>query len=301
MTEHRAAQYRSEPQDRCNMCGSGRSKVVGLRLNGRQGLRPRGVSGIAVSVRKCLDCELVYADPLPVPQNVGDHYDMDPEVYFADGDPEFEPANDPAIVRLTGFRPGMKALDIGAGTGRTMKILASQGWDAWGIEPSASFARFATERNGIPADRIQLSTIEAAKFEPQSFDFINFGAVLEHLYSPSEALGRAVIWLKPGGIIYVEVPSSRYLITRLLNLYYRETGVNYVANISPMHAPFHLFEFSLKSFEANGRRNGYRIAEHLYWPGDNTLIPRPVRALFRRLMAATGTGMQLSVYLRPAG
>ena len=34
MTEQQAAQYRFEPQDRCNMCGSGHSKVVGLRLNG---------------------------------------------------------------------------------------------------------------------------------------------------------------------------------------------------------------------------------------------------------------------------
>ena len=31
-------------------------------------------------------------------------------------------------------------------------------------------------------------------------------------------------------------------------------GTNYVTNISPMHSPFHLYEFGLKSFEELGKK-----------------------------------------------
>jgi len=293
--------YRFIPQLRCNMCGSADSTPLGIRLNQRQGFRPRALSGVAVAVKRCRSCELVYADPMPVPERMEDHYDLDPADYFNADLQHIDLAADPVVMRLVKFKPGMKVLDIGAGVGGTMKAFVKQGWDAWGIEPSPSFHRAAIERAGIRPDRLALATVEQAEFAPESFDFISFGAVLEHLYAPSEALAQATRWLRPNGIIHAEVPSSRYLITRLLALYYRGIGLNYVSNISPMHAPFHLYEFSHRSFEANGRRSGYRLAEFRYWAGENPMIPRALRPIFSRWMEAAGSGMQLSVYLqRPA-
>jgi len=52
-------------------------------------------------------------------------------------------------------------------------------------------------------------------------------------------------WLKTDGIMHIEVPSSDWLIARLLNFYYKIRGLDYVTNISPMHEPFHLYEFAL--------------------------------------------------------
>ncbi len=89
-----------------------------------------------------------------------------------------------------------------------------------------------------------MSSVEDADFPARSFDFITFGAVLEHLYSPSLALSRALGWLRPGGIIQAEVPSSDHLLSKLLNFYFRLRGTNYVTHLSPMHPPFHLYEFS---------------------------------------------------------
>ena len=50
-------------------------------------------------------------------------------------------------------------------------------------------------------------------------------------------------WLKPGGIVHIEVP-SKHFINKLVNIYYRLIGTNYLL-ISAMHTPFHLYEFSL--------------------------------------------------------
>jgi SAM-dependent methyltransferase len=292
--------YEFKPQPTCNMCGSAKSKVLGLRLDKRQGFRPRSISGVSVSVKKCTSCDLVYADPLPIPARVESHYDMDPAVYFDDELEHVDLTADRTVLSLTKFQPGMKALDIGAGLGRTMKQLSTSGWDVWGIEPSASFRNAAVRRSGIAADRIIHTTIEDAEFAPGMFDFINFGAVLEHLYSPSDALARAVGWLRPGGVIYVEVPSSRYLVTAMLKAYYRLIGVNYVTNLSPLHPPFHLYEFSHRTFEINGKRVGYRLASHKYEAGQNPLIPRKIDPLLRWGMNRFRSGMQLKVYLRPS-
>lgn len=296
-----ATLYEFKPQPSCDMCGSAQSKVLGSRLDKRQGFRPRSLSGVSVSVKKCASCDLVYADPLPIPTRVDSHYDMDPAVYFDDELEHVDLTADQTVLSLTGFTPGMKALDIGAGLGRTMKQLSAGGWDVWGIEPSASFRKAAIERGGIASDRIIQTTLEDAEFAPGMFDFINFGAVLEHLYSPSDALARAVRWLRPGGVIFVEVPSSRYLVTDMLKVYYRLIGVNYVTNLSPLHPPFHLYEFSHRSFEVNGQRVGYRVAAHEYEPGQNPLIPRPVDPFLRWMMSRSRRGMQLKVYLQPSG
>jgi 2-polyprenyl-3-methyl-5-hydroxy-6-metoxy-1,4-benzoquinol methylase len=43
-------------------------------------------------------------------------------------------------------------------------------------------------------------------FPEAHFDFITFGAVLEHLYDPSMSIHKAMSWLKPSGIMHIEVP-----------------------------------------------------------------------------------------------
>ena len=61
--------YNFYPVARCDMCGAdaGNFRVMGLRLNHSQGVKPRRAAGIAVSVKKCRTCELVFADPQLTP------------------------------------------------------------------------------------------------------------------------------------------------------------------------------------------------------------------------------------------
>lgn len=295
--------YTFVPVAACNMCGAepGQFKTMGMRLNRSQGIAPKRVSGIAVSVKKCRRCELVFDDPRPMPARLSDHYGTAEEYwqpeYFED-DLGYFAGEIAEAKRLLGFKPGMRALDVGAGIGKAMKAMAASGFDTFGFEPGDDFRTVAIDRNGIPADRIALATVETADFPPAHFDFVSFGAVLEHLQSPSLAIERALNWLKPGGIIQLEVPSSRHLVPRALNLYYRLRGTNFVTNTSPMHSPFHLYEFGLRSFEEHGRRAGYEIAHHAYMVCTISHFPRVMHPLLRWYMARTGTGMQLSAFLR---
>ena len=192
----------------------------------------------------------------------------------------------------------MKALDIGAGIGNSMIALEKAGFDVMGCEPSAPFYERAISKMGIDPARIKLGMIEQMEFEQNSFDFITFRAVFEHLYHPADSLQKALKWLKPTGVIHIEVPSSNYLAARLVNRLYRLMGTNYVTNLSPMHEPFHLYEFSKKSFEELGKKIHFKIDYVQYHVCENVYFPRIINGLLNQYMKKTNTGMQLEVWLR---
>jgi SAM-dependent methyltransferase len=294
--------YTFKPMTHCNMCGAPASehRLLGRRLNGPQGAFPRKVRGITVSVMKCRRCDLIFPDPMPVPFHLQDHYGVPPEAYWKEEYFQVSPAYFGGVVQrfkqLRSFQTGMAALDIGAGLGKAMIALERAGFDAHGLEPSMPFRERAINRMGRDPERLRGGGIEEAEYPESTFDFITFSAVLEHLYDPSASIAKAMRWLRPGGLVHVEVPSSRWLVHRLINTAYRLQGTGFVANISPMHPPYHLYEFDVKSFRSNGAATGYGIAfsEHMVCA---TYMPRILDPVLVPLMKARGTGMQLSIWL----
>lgn len=292
--------YTFRPVERCEMCGSARHRLLGMRLNASQGLRPRAAEGIAVSVKQCADCDLIFSDPQPIPASLFDHYGIPPDEYWSADDfswsPEYFAPQIAIVKRLLPFNVGMTALDIGIGLGNAMQSLAHSGFEAFGIEPSRPFYERAIKQ--VDAAHVQHAAVEDADFPDESFDLITFGAVLEHVYRPSYALNRVFKWLKPGGIVHAEVPSSSHLLAKLVNLFFRLRGTNYVTHISPMHSPFHLYEFGLRSFERYAASSGFELAEHHYQVCSIYHVPRVLHRPFRWWMKRTKTGMQLTVYMR---
>jgi hypothetical protein len=104
-------------------------------------------------------------------------------------------------------------------------------------------------------------------------------------------------WLKPGGLMQIEVPSSDWLINKIFNFVYKIQGLDYVANISPMHEPFHLYEFGINSFRAHAKKHGYELAFHEYYVCQ-TFMPKFTDFILKPYMKATNKGMQLTVWLR---
>lgn len=285
------------------MCAGHRLRVLGRRLNAHQGLRPRRFPSIATTISRCNDCGLIFANPRPVPESIAQHYDRAPEDYwvpdyFRDVDDQFRQEVD-RFHTLWNGRGKPRALDVGAGIGKTMATLEAEGFDAYGLEPSPHFRDRAIS-SGIRPERITLASIEQAEYGREAFDLVSFGAVLEHLHDPAAAIERALRWLAPGGMISVDVPSARWLLARVINVAYRAQGLDYVMNLSPMHPPYHLYEFTLASFERHARRANYRVAAHERFVCQ-TFLPPLVDPLARRIMERTRTGMQLQVWLTRAG
>jgi 2-polyprenyl-3-methyl-5-hydroxy-6-metoxy-1,4-benzoquinol methylase len=293
--------YRFEPVDSCNMCGVADAKVLGRRLNAHQGLRVRDVVGVATTVLRCRACGLIYSNPRPIPSTIAQHYDRPPGEYWQQDD--WQPGERDSVDRhVATFRSlwsgtrTPRALDVGAGLGQTMASLAQLGFDVYGFEPSLAFHGRALER-GVDPHRLVAGSIEEVDHPAGAFDLITFEAVLEHLHDPAGSLGRALEWTAPGGLIYVEVPSADWLMAALANRAYRLLGTDYVTNLSPMHPPYHLYEFTRECFEHHPERAGYEIVScrlHVC----NTFASQPIAALARYVMEKWHKGMQLEIWLR---
>jgi len=289
--------------DNCNMCGSkiDSHKILGKRLNRSQGKQPKNKIGITTTIVKCSHCGLIYSNPQPVPFDLQDHYGIPPEDYWEESylsmDENYFQGEINKLKKLLDIKVGMKSLDIGSGLGNQMIALAKVGFDCYGFEASKSFYERSISKMGISPDKLKLGQIEEIEYPQNSFDFISFGAVLEHLYNPSDSILKALNWLKPNGIIHIEIPSSRWLIHKFINFFYKLKRTDYVGNLSPMHEPYHLYEFGLKSFQEHSKTNGYELAFYEYYVCE-TFMPKLANYFLKPYMKWTNTGMQLCVWLR---
>ncbi len=288
-------------QNECPFCNTKKVKILGKRLNNSQGPAPHKKSGITTSIMKCKECELVFANPMPIPNKISDHYGVPPENYWK---PEYFEVNEhylsPLINWMNNIQPikkESKILDVGAGIGKAMISLQKSGYDAYGLEPSEPFYDRAINKMGVNKEKLTLSAVEDANYENEFFDVILITAVLEHLYYPANVIDKLMDWLKPNGLLFIEVPSSKWFTNKLYNLFYKITGKDYVGNLSPMHEPYHLYEFAYKTFAKHATKAGYEIADHKYYVCD-TFLPKIFDPFFKWYMNKTNTGMELAIWLR---
>lgn len=171
---------------------------------------PRDARGRRVAfLAGCEECGLVFANPLPRPEELQRHY-ADEGTYIAArtrlakekastssvGAPEkrdvlFEALSPYVPVRAP--RPGAKVLDFGCGDGKYLDRLQDRGWETYGIEPSAN-AAFRRHR-----------WLEAPP-QDQSFDLAIVHHVLEHVSQPLDVLRQLAATLREGGVLFVGVP-----------------------------------------------------------------------------------------------
>jgi len=110
--------------------------------------------------------------------------------------------SDLATRSIAGRRP--KLLDVGASSGVLVQQARARGWDAEGIEPSVEGRREARNRQIELLD----SAAESLPFSAATFDVVHAHHVFEHLADPLRAAGEARRVLRPGGLLFVEVPNQ---------------------------------------------------------------------------------------------
>jgi SAM-dependent methyltransferase len=111
------------------------------------------------------------------------------------------------------LRPG-RLLDVGCGPGWFVRVSAARGLEAVGIEPDAAVA----ERARAAGLDVRTGAFPDVSL-PGPIDYLCFNDVFEHLPDPARALEAAQAQLAPGGLLVLNLPSSRgavYRVARLL-------------------------------------------------------------------------------------
>jgi 2-polyprenyl-3-methyl-5-hydroxy-6-metoxy-1,4-benzoquinol methylase len=222
----------------CNLCGASDAEQV--RATDRDGDDLRSVI--------CRRCGLVWTDPRPTPEQVVEFYAHE---YRRDYKGTYQPkpkhiyrAGKVAMDRfrrLQAFlQPGFHVLDVGAGGGEVVYVLRAMGYAASGFEPNEGYARFAAETLGVP---VRQGFWQDVAIAPESQDVVTMFHVVEHLESPFDVMRRARQWLKPQGLLLVEVPNVEAVCQQPHTQFHRG----------------HLYHFNLATLAMMARRAGFAV------------------------------------------
>lgn len=198
----------------------------------------------------CRRCGLIFPDPMPVPaRGLAQHYDVDADDYFLNHQSDQKERQAEALLaeaRSLLGAPG-RLLDVGSGRGEVLKVALRENWDAVGLEPSRTFAERAAAASGAQVENCSLEEYVGGA---GSFDAVILAAILEHVYDPNAVLGKIATLLRPGGVLFLDVPNEHGLYFRLGNLYQKLRGRDWVVNLAPTFSPFHTFGFGPRALRA---------------------------------------------------
>lgn len=101
--------------------------------------------------------------------------------------------------------PKTKFVDVGCGSGETVKLAQQLGWEAMGLEvdPAAVQAAQAERLNIIEGTYEQLDNYR------NQFDCVMCSHVLEHVHNPRELLEKLRASLREGGVLLLSLPNSQ--------------------------------------------------------------------------------------------
>jgi SAM-dependent methyltransferase len=136
-------------------------------------------------------------------------------------------------------RPG-RVLDFGCGAGDFLAEMLGRGWDCSGVELSERAIDAARER-GLEVRR------SIAEFGDGGFDYVRANHSLEHVLDPPAILREMFRVLKPGGTLFIGVPTRDGLAARIFGRHWWYLG-----------APVHPVTFSTAALTDLLRAVGFR-------------------------------------------
>jgi len=197
---------------RCPLCEGGDSRVF------ERVTLTRGPAAGSYELRQCVACELIFVDPRLEDPILATLYVED--FYFSTGWPYRSIAE--LVIqqiqrtrqrRVQRYVPSGSLLDVGSGDGRFVHHMASQGWQATGIDFSAAALTLAQSQG--TEGRFLYGSLFDHDFEPESIDLVTLWQVLEHIGEPGEFLRRCHDLMRPGGVFVAAVPNIEGLSARL--------------------------------------------------------------------------------------
>ncbi len=216
----------------CKFCSSEDSEIIFNHARFEQ-----------INILRCKQCELVCMELDKTDDEIIQHYrhDYRTRSAFPAQTPQYN-YDHPVIIKDANKRTewiksvlprGGKILEIGAGSGRLVEKLKTEGYEVCGIELTEAFVNFSKNK-GL---RVLDKPIQDLNLKNE-FDLVVTFHCFEHILQPKETLIAVLRALVPGGVFLGEVPSQDDWRIKIFD--------NYVAKRFH-YDPNHYFYFNAKT------------------------------------------------------
>ena len=242
----------------CNLCNYANYKILYeesslLDLDGLRNLL--NISCELYCVR-CMNCGLVYLNPMPTFEDWRRYYEKDYDfILHRDRQSYLKGAEGikNELLQYEKYVKRGKLLDIGCGTGNFIYRAKELGWNAYGIEISKRYTDFLRNEIGL---NVMSVPVEEAEFNPNFFDVVVLNHVLEHLFDPKHVLKKIHGFLRKGGIVAIYIPNE------LESLYSKLRLDNLLFYFQPRERPTdHLYFFNKRTIQLLLIRTGYKVID----------------------------------------
>jgi len=217
-------------------------------------------------IGQCSNCSLIYVNPVPY---------FEPDAAFSEKSLEFQytgymyenlaavldfevsqlQRQFQRVAALMGNGApagGGRYLDIGCGSGVSVRAAADLGWEAVGTDLDPELIRLGKEELGVDLRCGHLLDLDLGE---RQFEFIRLRDVIEHLPNPLEVLLEIKRLLAPKGTLLIVTPNEMGLPTQLRLLFGKRDRV---ATVVPPH---HLHGFTQRTLTRILDRAGFDIHE----------------------------------------
>lgn len=228
---------------KCGICGSGNSSAY-------------WDCGTFTFV-KCNSCGHIYQSLQPVFLDLQKRYGQDYFIYEKENDRNFFELmllglKDAGFEQLEKQIVDRSFLDIGCATGMLLEHMKNRGWSVQGVEICRPSAEYGIKHRNVA---IHVGTLEDAGFSDNTFSFIHFSHLIEHLSNPKAFLKEAYRVLKPSGYLIVVTPNVKSLQAKL----FRQRWRSAIAD--------HLHLFSKRTLSRILIENGFTPVKMKTWGG----------------------------------
>src|SRR5581483_444034 len=151
-----------------------------------------------------------------------------------------------ARAMLLPVRVGRRLLEVGFGSGETLRRLSALGWVAEGVEVDPMVVDRARAR-GL---NVKLGNLRELQYSDGTFDAIVSNHVIEHFSDPSGFLTECYRLLKRGGVVVAYTPNVESFGHRLFRGDWRG-----------LEPPRHLYLFTSRSLRRLAKQAGFSVAQ----------------------------------------
>lgn len=109
---------------------------------------------------------------------------------------------------------GARVLDLGSGAGTYVRLLASQGYRAVGVDYSIPSLKRSVEADPERLGRYLCGDAYSLPFRDESFELIVMIGIFQALGEPARALTEARRLLRPGGHLVLEILNANEILIR---------------------------------------------------------------------------------------